>query len=114
MVIILTVMASQVKADRIMAITGEINYYDANQRYIGILKSDKIPVLPAKILANDEVTERIKVELTDGSFVWMDTLNIELEDQPEVTIACKSSNTGKSISTVAALTRSLTKCKEQN
>jgi hypothetical protein len=107
-------MAPQVQADRIMSINGEINYYDVSQHYIGIMPSDKIPVLPAKILINDEVTQRIKVELTDGSFVWMDTLNLEFEDQPEVAIACKSSNTGKSISTVAALTRGLTKCKEQN
>ncbi len=107
-------MAPQIQADRIMAINGEINYYDANQRYIGIMQKDKIPVLPAKILANDEVSERIKVELTNGSFVWMDTVNLELEDHTDVTIACNSNNTGKSISTVAALTRGLNKCKEQN
>lgn len=99
-------------ANNVTAIGGDVKYYDLQSNLLGAIPANKLPNLPIPILEIDELHDRVKVRLSDGSLVWLDNLNLDLEHDSQVSFTCKSANTGKPDSTTLAVNMGFGKCED--
>jgi hypothetical protein len=99
-------------ANSISAIGGDIEHYDLNNAPLGTLPLNKLPKLPIEVFENDEINGRVKVKLLDGSMVWLDNINLDLQQDSQALVTCKSANTGKQAATVSAVNMGFGNCKD--
>lgn len=90
--------------------SGEIEYFDQNKNPVGTLSKDKLPSLPIPVIEVDEVAGLVKVKAKDNNLIWLNILNVDLESDSKTIIKCKSAETGKSKTVVAAVNMGFGEC----